>query len=253
MLRLGGWCGLWLLASSAAWAELPPLRTAAQEGSNPKFVVLPDKRVGGICIELLAALTKTDPQLRFSGQQQIYPLSRIERMLEMDELDLACALVQTPTRSSKFLVVQPPAYEAAYGFAIRRGDTARPASWEELIRLGDDNTVLLVAGSGVAEALRQRSDIRIDTSGRTPQQNLAKLINHRGRVFYYRLQSMRREVEHSKLGGQIEVLPYVVDTYAFHLMLSRRQPPEANTRLHNALLQLQANGELAAIINRWQP
>lgn len=252
MRRLGGWCG-WILLASLARADLPPLRTAAQEGSDPKFVVLPDKRVSGICIDLLLALNKADPTLRFSGEQQVYPLPRIERLLEAGDLDLACGLVHTPLRAAKFQVVQPRVYEAAYGFAIRRGDTARPASWEELARLAEDNTALLVAGTGVAEALRQRNDIKIDTSGMTPQQNLAKLINRRGRVFYYRLQGIRQEVERSRLGEQIEILPYVIDKYAFHLMLSRRQPPETNTRLRNALLQLQANGELAAIINRWQP
>ncbi|GAB3260813.1 substrate-binding periplasmic protein [Chitinimonas naiadis] len=241
-----------LLSLSAA-ADTLTLRTAAQEGSSPKFVVLADKQIGGICIELLQALSKVDAGLRFSGEQQLYPLPRIERMLETGDLDMACGLALNPSRANKFQVVQPPAYEASYGFAVRRGDTAKPANWDEVAQLTGDNTVLLVAGSGVIENLKRRSDIRLDTTAMAPQQNLAKLVNRRGRLFYYRLQGLKREIELAQLGEQLEVLPYVVDQYRFHLMLSRQQPPSAANRLRAGLLQLQASGELAQIIARWQP
>ncbi|QDQ26763.1 transporter substrate-binding domain-containing protein [Chitinimonas arctica] len=243
------------MASSAAAGAAPEivLRTAAQDGAAPKFTLHADGQVGGICIEVMRAIEKIEPSLRFSGDQQVFPLPRIERMLEVGELDLACALINNTARAAKFQFIEPPLYQAHYGFAIRRGDPARPTSWDDVHKMGNDNIVLAVAGSGVIERLKRLSHQSVDSSATTPQGNLIKLKNRRGRFFYYRLQGLSREIESAGLSEEIEILPTAIDSYSFQLALFRAKAPLVQERLSDALLKLQQSGELGAIIARWQP
>lgn len=244
---------LLLLLGTSALATPLSLRSAAQEDSAPKFVRLADGRISGICIELLRAMETIDPGLRIAGLEQSLPLPRLERMLEQGQLDLACGLIHNPQRAEKFRLLRPALYTATYGFAIRRGDSARPQSWADLARVDGPRTVLAVSGSGVISKLNSLPGISIDTSAVSPRQNLVKLQYGRGRVFYYRLQGLQREILEAGLGKQIEVLPSVIDEYSFHLALSRSLPSPVVERLQAALLKLHANKTLARLILTWQP
>ena len=79
-------------------AQPAALRTAAQEGSAPKFMD-GDGPASGHCPDIFAAIEKADKTLRVSIDPRPTPLKRIEADLKDGQLDVVCALLDTPVRN----------------------------------------------------------------------------------------------------------------------------------------------------------
>src|SRR4051812_7351279 len=99
------------LASIPAGAT--DVRTAAQEGSYPKFTALSadsKAHIGGLCIDIMRGIERVEPDLRFVGDQNWQPLMRIEAGVQGGQLDAACGLLKTPARLEKMDFIEAPLF-----------------------------------------------------------------------------------------------------------------------------------------------
>lgn len=111
-LGIGIGIGAALILSCASPAlGMTKIRTAAQDASEPKFVVLYESgksAVGGICVDIMRAIERVDPTLKFVGDQTWQPLLRIEAGVSNGHLDACCGLLRTKPREAKYVYIDPP-------------------------------------------------------------------------------------------------------------------------------------------------
>ena len=121
------------------------LRTAAQEGSDPKFVQGKGQIVG-LCIDIMRAVEQIDPGLRFVGDQRWKPLIRAFAELANGQEDVQCAVQRTAEREKLYTYIGPPLYTIEYHFLARADDNVTIHSWDDVRLLAPNNLVLVSRG-----------------------------------------------------------------------------------------------------------
>jgi polar amino acid transport system substrate-binding protein len=239
------------LAGVLVGAGAQELRTNAQNSSEPKFIGSSGK-VTGLCVELHRALEKADPRLHIVGDQDLVPLKRAEKQLEMREVDMVCALSHRADRDALFHFSKLPVFVADDVLVVRQDDTVQVHNWDDVAKLGAQGTILSNAGRQQGEALKKDSRLNIDDGAQTTRQNLGKLLLQRGRFFLYRRPGINQEIKDAKLVGQVKVLPQVMSSSSAYMLIGKHLPAETVARINAALEKLQASGELKAINDRWK-
>lgn len=244
---------LMLLHTVPALAERV-MRVAVQENSAPKFISgtsSPHGGVDGVCPDILRAIEKHDPGVRFIFEAQAQPLRRIERRMEHAEVDANC-LVNSSARRARFHVVEVPLFSLNYHLIARVGDAVRIDSWDDVRQLGAQGRILVISGTGVVERLQKVGGLTVEDSGKSATVNLRKLVQGRGRFFYYRTHDWEEQMRAAVVAGQVRILPLRMESVPFQLMLGRHVEREAALRLERALSQLDANGTLQQLRSKWQ-
>ncbi len=236
-----------LLTAATSWAS--DVRTSAQEGSAPKFVALDGKgKVGGLCVDILRAIERVEPDLRFIGDQQWHPLLRVEVGLGTGAIDAACGLIQTKERLAKHDFIPAPLFSVNYLLVARAGDNVQVADWQDVRNLGENGVVLTIHGYvGILAHMRGVGGLRIDSGGRDTRVNLEKLVAGRGRFFVHRSPGITGEIANSSLRDKVKILPTSMYTETFYMMVAKSMPPAVKDKIGKALLQLTASGELAKL------
>lgn len=242
-------CALGLSAALPAHAIV--LRTAAQEGTEPKFVADGKDRVVGLCIDILRAVEQVDPTLQFVGDQRWKPLIRAFSELETGQQDVQCAMQRTAEREQRFHYLGPALYAIEYHFLARAEDTISITQWEDVRRLAPDNIVLINRGFAAAAILTQMGGIEIDANATNPQLNLQKLIAGRGRLFFHRGPGLQRLLVRTGTVGKVRILPQVMYSAKLYFVTSKKLAPFITERLERALYQLEKNGELDRLMRKW--
>lgn len=241
-----------LLGAPSAAADI---RTVAQEGSAPKFVALDvggKPAVGGLCVDIMRAVERADPELRFVGDQQWQPLLRAEIGIGNGTLDAACGLIRTPERLAKFDFIDTPLFPVNYLLVVRANDEVQVKDWSDVRNLGEHGVILTIHGFvGILAHLRAVGGLRIDAGGRDTKVNLEKLVAGRGRFFIHRSPGIAGEIANSKLHDKVKLLPTVMYSETFYMMVSRSMPPQLKDKLNKALQQLGENGELVKLSKKW--
>jgi len=230
------------------------LRVAVQEDSAPKFVpgsTHSGNPVEGICPDILRAIAHHDPSLRFVFEPRAQPLRRILLRMERGEVDANC-LVNNAERRTRFHSIALPLFSFDYHLIARVGDPVRIGSWDEVRKLGAQGRILTVSGTGVMERLQRIGGLTLDDSGKSAYSNLRKLVNGRGRFFYYRTHDWEGQVRAAVVAGQVRILPTRMESVKLHLMLGRHVERGVVMRVERALQQLEANGTLAQLRSKWK-
>lgn len=243
---------LLLLQTAPAVAERV-MRVGVQENSTPKFIVGTQfqRSAQGVCPDVMRAIEKYDPKLRFVFETQAQPLRRIELRMERSETDANC-LVNNDERRARFQVVAVPLFSLNYHLIARAADAVDVSSWDDVRRLGAQGRILVVSGTGVTERLQKVGGLMVEDSGKSASVNLRKLVSGRGRFFYYRTHDWEVQVRAALVGGQVRILPIPMESVPFHLMLGRHIEPDAALRVERALRHLDANGTLAQLRAKWE-
>ena len=243
MFALGfGLCTLPAIAGQA-------LRTAAETGSEPKFVATA-AHVEGLCPDILQALAEADTRLVFSGGNTLLPQERIEGMIAGGQLDLACGFRRTEARQRRYLFSAAPVFQVRFKLAARNGDAAEVVSPDSLRSLTTHQTVLLNSGSGQIDTLKQWG-ITVDALAATPADNLRKLAAGRGRFYVYREPGLAQAIREAGLDSELKVLPFVLETVDYYLIYRPDLPSAVRGRLDNTIRQLAHDGTLLRIAQRW--
>ncbi len=243
-----GWC-------APAVAAAIVVRTAAQEDAAPRYEMEKSADgssvVGGICIDILRAIERFDPQIRFSGDQIRLPLRRVLSALQYGDIDAYCGLNKSAEREQWSVFVEPPLYALDYTVAVNANDNVQIQSLEDIHRLGANGTILVINGSESQARLQRLGGLEIDSSGNDQAANLHKLLAGRGRFFYRHTLGLRAEIRRLGLEDKIKILPVSLGKEYQYLLVSKKAPPEILDRLRRSISMLQASGELARIMARY--
>jgi len=229
---------------AAGWV----LRTAAQEGAAPKYLI--DKAgstaVGGLCPEILRAIEGVDPAIHFEVDPRPTPLRRIEKALQEGHLDVICALLETPRRHQIAHRLSTPVYSVRERLVALHDDATTINSFDDLARSG--GLVATQAGASYADKLRQHG-VMVDESDTLVA--LRNIVRRRVRYYYGNELTCVYYIQAAQLGAQLSLVPGVLGETPSHFWAGRHLEPALVKRLDNALQKLKRNGSLDRIYKRY--
>ncbi|MES2160307.1 MAG: ABC transporter substrate-binding protein [Pseudomonadota bacterium] len=243
-----------LLSTAGGGVAASEIRTAAQQGTEPKFqsAGAADGRVVGICVDIMRAVEKLDPGLKFTGDQSWQPLPRIYSGLDRGVQDASCGLSHSPERDKKYAYVGPPLFSIRYYLVARSDDPALIANWDDLRKLAPDNVVLANRGFAGVTVLEAAGVAQIDAGAADPKLNLQKLLAHRGRFFFHRTPGLQAVLDRSGMAAKFKILPTVMAVSPLYFVVGKQLDPAVVERLRTALQTLEKSGELERIAKAWE-
>ncbi|KIF80544.1 hypothetical protein TSA66_06520 [Noviherbaspirillum autotrophicum] len=250
MLLLAILLGAWCMDASGTVTEL---YTAPQEFSEPKFILRQqDGRtvVEGLCVDIMHAIERTDPHIRFVLGPPPQSLARIEASLVAGELHVACGFLRTGKREHALHYIEPPLFSTDFYMAVRADDDVAVRNWEDVRRLGEDAVIL--AKYACAPALSSVEGLKTDFSAKDTKTNIQKLLAGRGRFFFHRSPGIEAAIRDAGAQGKVKILPVVMSRQPLYMVLSKAVPAHAATRIQTAIIRLEANGELAKLFAKWR-
>nr|WP_315253978.1 ABC transporter substrate-binding protein [uncultured Duganella sp.] len=227
------------------------LRTAAQEGTEPKFIAAGKDRIGGLCIDIMRAIEQADPGLRFAGEQRWKPLIRAYSELESGLEDVQCAVQRTAEREKRFNFIGPALYTIDYHFLARANDLLTIHTWDDVRKLKPDNVVLVNRGFAAGDILAALGGIEVDASSTSQELNLQKLIAGRGRLYFHRGPGLQKLLTRTGTSDKVRILPQVMFSAKLYFATSKQLDPRVGERLAAVLHQLEKTGELARLMRKW--
>jgi polar amino acid transport system substrate-binding protein len=244
---------------SALWLALPALalteiRTAAQIATEPKFVALTQNHkntIGGLCIDIMRAIERIQPDLKFVGDQIWEPLVRVETGVANGTLDATCGFLRNSVREAKFNYIEPPLFPVHYYLVVRNDDDVRVKNWDDVRKLGDQGIVLLINGFGMINRLHDIGGLKIDAGATDSKTNLEKLLARRGRFYIHRSPGIETEIRKAGLQDKVRLLPTIIHTETFHMVVSKTMPAETVDKIRRAVQQLESTGELKQLLEKW--
>lgn len=231
---------------SKAQAEIV-LRVSPQEGSAPKFIdrSTPAK---GHCPDILAAIERIDPELRFEITPAPTPIKRIEHEIREGRLDVMCALLDTPARNAIAYRVATPIYHVRERLVGRRdGRIAR--SFDDTKNSGA--MVVTQSGASYANDLRELGVKVTETTGGSPVALRSVLA---GRADYYYTNELTGAyyMRSEDVEGKLYLLPAVLKETPSYLWVARQQSEAIVSRVERAVARLQREGELERIYQSYR-
>jgi glutamate/aspartate transport system substrate-binding protein len=226
-----------------AHAQPVQVRIAGQEALMPKWVHLRN-RVAGICPDILMAIERVEPRLRFVGYRQSRSLPGIEMGLGNGSLDAACGLVPSPRRQAIGRAAGPAIYIVRHRLVARADDDADIHSVRDLVAL--DPLVIAQRGAVFTDELRA-AGIRIDDATDDNGVNLRKILAGHGRFLDINELTLQYYLHNTDLAPRLRILPAVLKEEPTYFWVSRKADPAIGRLLGKALEKLKANGELERI------
>ncbi|WP_426337589.1 substrate-binding periplasmic protein [Pseudoduganella sp. R-31] len=224
------------------------LRVTGQESLPPKWIQQDGRASTGVCPDILAAISRVEPRLRFTGLDDIRSVLVIEQNLRLGNAEIACALVSTPLRRHIAIAIPQPLYVSRQRLAAAADDTAEINSLDDLARLKP--LVTTSRGAAYIDQLRALG-ITVDDSTGSNVTNLRKILAGHGRYFYMNELTLHWLIREQKLQDRIKLMPAVLKEDSMFLWLSKKAPPQAAPLLAAAVKKLSDSGELARIYARW--
>lgn len=242
-------------AYAAAGPEDVTLRVPSQINTEPKYIERRDQRgkhIVGECIDILRAIEGVDGHIHFSQDQTWVPSARIESAMRQGQADGACGLTHTPERDRQFKFLPTTLFTMRYHLVVRKDDPIRINSWDDVRALGNEGIILVVHGFGPVQRLQLLGGLHVDAGAADTRSNLSKLLLGRGRFYYHRIPGLQWELRRAGVTDKVRVLPTVMDTQPFFMVLTPELAPAVQRRVSRALELLDANGELQRIRQRWE-
>ncbi len=238
---------LLLAATGGALAGTVTVRTMGQESIPPKWVARAGK-MEGVCPDILAALEKIEPRLRFQGQHDARSVVVMEKGLETGQIDGACALLETSKRHRIANRVGPELYIVRHRIAAAHKDMVEIANLDELAKLNP--MINTSRGAGYADQLKARG-LQVDDSTGDNVINLKKVVAGHGRFMYMNELTLGYIISQEHLASKVRLLPTVFKEEPVYFWMSKQAPKESQQLVEQTLNKLKLNGELARIYERW--
>lgn len=229
-----------------AWSQPVPVRTMGQESLPPKWMVR-DGRLEGLCPEILSAMEKAEPRLKFSGQDDFRSVPQIEQGLESGAVGASCALLDSERRR-KIAHLSAKVYTVRHRLAAVVADKAMVDSMDDLVRLNP--LIATSRGAAYTEQLRALG-LEVDDSTGDNLTNLRKILAGHGRFVYMNELTLAWLIRENKLQDKIRLLPVVLKEEPIFFWISKKADPLAVRLMNQALHKIKASGELARIYERW--
>lgn len=225
------------------------LRTVQQSGSIAKYAASSDAPLPGICMEILRAVERVDPGLRFVGVESRAPLRRVERMLAQNEIDVFFCLLKSPERAQQWRYLPVPLYRIRH-MVVQRIGAPEITSLRDLVATGQQKPVLVTQGTLLAQTLARAHVV----TGEAPSEReaLQMLLLGRTDAVYGQDVNLLRNLRESGLSDRLRLSPTVFQEDVQYATVSRQLPAEIEQRLTLALQTLDRDGQLRAIADRYR-
>jgi ABC-type amino acid transport substrate-binding protein len=244
---------LWLLSALLALhagAQELTLRTVQQAGSVVKYDPEGDPQRPGLCLEILNAVEKLDPGLRFSGLEQQAQLKRVERLLAEGQVDAFFCLLRSPEREKQWRYVPVPLYTIRHVVLQRADDPRHLDSLAELAASSQRKPVLVARGTVLARRLTA-AHVRIAEVG-SEREALRMLMLGRADAVYGQDINLRRHVADGQLGDRLRFGRTVFSEEHQYLAVRAGLPAAAEERLTQALRKLEHDGTLHQLTEKYR-
>ncbi len=240
-------CASLLLAGGARAGQQIAVQVMAQESIPPKWIVaaVPPQ---GVCPDLMAAIERIEPRVRFGGFDRGRSLPMIEHSLESGRASAACALLDSPHRRGVALRSRLPLYEVRHRLAAVASDRQVVDNFDDLARLKP--LINTARGSAYILQLKERGIPVDDTTGDNLL-NLRKILHGHGRYTYMNELTLTYFIRTEHLEEKLRILPAVFNEEPVYFWVSRKADPALMPLIDQALARLKASGELARIYERW--
>jgi polar amino acid transport system substrate-binding protein len=202
----------------------------------------------GICPDILAAIERTEPRLRFTGTRNSRSLPGIEAGLDAGSLDAACALIPSQRRRRIAVAAGKPVYVVRHLLAVRSTDPARIRDVRDLAHTG---ALVTSQRAAVFTDKLKAAGVRVDDATDDNLVNLRKMLAGHGRFAYVNELTLRHYLRAERLEEKVRVLPVALGTEEAYFWVSRKANPTLAGLLGTTLDKLKASGELDRIYARW--
>ena len=230
------------------------LITAGYE-SKPKYYYLESGEVGGLCVDIIRAVEKSDPTVRITGYERLQYTSfeRVKLDLKSGKIDVYFGFSRNKQREATYRYVEVPLYPMEFVIAARHDDMTAISSYDDIRRLGPgiDGTLLTVKGTAAARHIQSQRGLTVDDGVREIQTNLKKLVSGRGRFVFFNRLELTSAIRDEKLNHRVKLLPTTFYRYYQYAAFSKQVPLEDVSRIREALERLNAEGKLTEIYTRY--
>jgi ABC-type amino acid transport substrate-binding protein len=193
-----------------------------------------------------------DPDIKFTGMDTLTPLPRIVAELASGgSLDAFCGLLKTPERAAQVNFLDIPIYTLRHKVAVRADDTVNVKTFDDIRKLGTNNTIAATQGLVYASYLQQQGGLTVDDASKDPSANFKKLLAERVRFYYNAEATLIEYIDNDKLQGKVKILPTVFKEENQYFVASKSLPAATVDKLRAALDKLSKQGELAKIFARY--
>jgi glutamate/aspartate transport system substrate-binding protein len=246
------WVAMCLLCTLLQAADNPMVvRTSGQEANLVKFDP-GNTAAPGLSVEVMQAIERIDPGIRFVGQEVMRPVKRIDAELESGSLDLFFGLVKNDARQAKYTVIDNPALYVQYTqLAVAANDLVDVKSFDDIRALGPDGRIGVPQGSAFVEFLNKQGGLIVDDGAVSVSATLKKLLAGRIRFIYFGGAVLRKYIREDGLENQIRLLPTRFNSEDVCVMVSSKANPQIAPRIKRALNTLRTSGELARIQDKY--
>lgn len=248
MLRWLAW--LMALLCQAVPAQELSLRTVQQAGSIIKYNPDGEPRRPGLCMEILRAVEKAEPGLRFTGLEQSVPLKRVERLLTEGAVDAFFCLLKSPEREKQWRYVPVPLYTIRHVVVQRADDGRQFDTLADLVAPSRRKPVLVMRGTALARHLVLAGVAIAEVA--TEREALSMLTRGRADVIYGQDVNLRRHIADNGLGARLRFGATSFQEEPQFLALRADLPPAQEERLTQALRKLEKDGVLRQLFEKYK-
>lgn len=241
--------GALLLVSlaGASQAQTFVVRTLGQESIPPKWVARDNGGLEGICPDILSAMEKVEPRLKFTGHDDFRSVPVIEQGLETGAVHAACALLDSDKRR-RIAHQSLRLYVVKHRLAATIADKATVDTIDDLVRLKP--LITTSRGAAYSDQLRQLG-LDVDESTGDNVTNLRKIIGGHGRFVYMNELTLTWLIREQHMQDKVRILPAVLKEEPIYFWISKKADPQAAHLMQQALQKLHKTGELNRIYERW--
>ncbi len=237
-----------LLALTAQAQELT-LRTVQQAGSLVKYD--PNSPLKpGLCLDILRAVERVDPGLRFTGLRNVVPLKRVERLLADGEVDVFFCLLRSPDRERQWRFLPVPLYGIRQVVVLRADDPRPFDSLADLARASVNRPVLVTRGTILMRRL-DAANVQINEVN-SEREALQMLMMGRTDAVYGQDINLLRHIREAGLDGKLRLGRNSFGDELHYVAVRSGLPAAQQERLTQALRKLERDGVLKQLADQYR-
>lgn len=239
-----------LLALPGSQAQELALRTVQQASSIVKYDPDGGLQKPGICAEMLRAVERVDPGLRFTGLEQQVPLRRVERLLAEGQVDVFFCLLRSPDRERQWRYVPVPLYGVRHVIAQRVDDGRSIDSLLDLATMSQVKPVLVARGTVLARKL-DTAGVNLSEVG-SEREALQMLALGRTDAIYGQDINLVRHIRDARLVDRVRLGRTSFHEEFQYVAVRADLPAHIVERLTDALRRLERDGVLRQLAERYR-
>jgi len=237
-----------LLALTAQAQDLT-LRTVQQAGSLVKYDPASPLKPG-LCLDILRAVERVDPGLRFTGLRNVVPLKRVERLLADGEVDVFFCLLRSPDRERQWRFLPVPLYGIRQVVVLRADDPRPFDSLADLARASLTRPVLVARGTILMRRL-DAANVQINEVN-SEREALQMLMMGRTDAVYGQDINLLRHIREAGLDGKLRLGRNSFGDELHYVAVRSGLPAAQQERLTQALRKLERDGVLKQLADQYR-